>query len=80
MLASGGMSSHDVLRAATLHGADAIGLAKDLGSIEVGKLADLVVLDRDLYAADRRTIGDARVLLTLVEGEVVHEDPALERG
>ena len=41
---------------------------------------DLVVLDRDLYAADRRTIGDARVLLTLVEGEVVHEDPALERG
>ena len=41
---------------------------------------DLVVLDRDLYAADRRTIGVARVLLTFVEGEVVHEDPALERG
>ena len=41
---------------------------------------DLVVLDRDLYAADRRTIGVARVLLTLVEGEVAREDPALERG
>lgn len=38
--------------------------------------ADLVLV----YAADRRTIGDARALLTLVEGEVVHEDPALERG
>jgi predicted amidohydrolase YtcJ len=50
------------------------------GSIEVGKLADLVVLDRDLYATDRRTIGDTRVLLTLVEGQVVHEDPALERA
>jgi predicted amidohydrolase YtcJ len=49
------------------------------GSIEPGKLADLVVLDRDLYAADQRTIGDARVLLTLVEGDVVHEDPALEK-
>jgi Tol biopolymer transport system component len=45
MLASGGMTPHDALRAATLHGADAIGLAKDLGSLEVGKLADLQVLD-----------------------------------
>lgn len=45
MLASGGMRPHDALRAATLHSADAIGLAKDLGSIEPGKLADLQVLD-----------------------------------
>ncbi len=45
MMASGGMDPHDVLRAATLHGAEAIGLASDLGSLEVGKLADLQVLD-----------------------------------
>jgi imidazolonepropionase-like amidohydrolase len=37
----------DVLRAATLHGAEAIGYAQDLGSIEPGKLADFVVLDKD---------------------------------
>ena len=49
------------------------------GSIEVGKFADLVVVDRDVFAADPRTIGDSRILLTLVEGAAVHEDAALER-
>jgi predicted amidohydrolase YtcJ len=46
------------------------------GSIEVGKLADLVALDRDILAPDAGPLGDARVVLTLVEGDVVHEDPA----
>ena len=43
--AAGGMSPHDVLRVGTILPADAIGHGKNFGSIEVGKLADLQVLD-----------------------------------
>ena len=46
-LASGGWKPLEVLRAATLHGAEAIGYAQDLGSLEPGKLADFVVLAKN---------------------------------
>lgn len=46
-MASGGMTNLEVLRSATRNGADAIGYGQDLGSIEPGKLADLLILDRD---------------------------------
>jgi Tol biopolymer transport system component len=45
--AMGGMSSHDVLRVSTILSAEAIGYGTDLGSLETGKLADLVVLDKN---------------------------------
>jgi predicted amidohydrolase YtcJ len=50
----------------------------DTGSIEVGKLADLAILDRDLFAPDAGPIGDARVLATIVEGDLVFEDPTFD--
>jgi dipeptidyl aminopeptidase/acylaminoacyl peptidase len=55
MLSMGGMSNHDVLRCATIFGAEAIGLSMDLGSLEAGKLADFVVLDRNPLENIRNT-------------------------
>jgi hypothetical protein len=64
------------LRAYTLGSAFAAFSEASTGSIEVGKAADLVVLDRNLFGILPSEIGRARALLTLIEGDVVWSDPA----
>jgi imidazolonepropionase-like amidohydrolase len=54
-MASGGMTTHEALRVATATGAQAIGLQGDVGSLEVGKLADLLVLTKDPLVDLRNT-------------------------
>jgi predicted amidohydrolase YtcJ len=45
----------------------------DAGSIEVGKRADLAVLDRNVFDPDAGPLGDARVIMTIANGRVVHD-------
>jgi len=70
------LSPEVALRAYTRGSALANGL-DDTGTIEPGRAADLVVLDRDPLAAPGRSFAEARVLLTMVDGRAVWEDPRL---
>ena len=61
------------MRGYTIGTAQMLHMEDQVGSIEVGKKADLVALDRDIFAVDPYTIHETRVVLTIVDGEIVHE-------
>ena len=75
----GGWQPHEkitvaqALRAYTRGSAMAAGRLSELGTIEPGKLADLVVLDKNLLAIDPQEILSARVVMTLLGGEIVYQ-------
>jgi predicted amidohydrolase YtcJ len=56
----------------TINAAFVNNLEKETGSIEVGKYADLVVLDQNLFEIEVYDISETKALLTLFEGRVVH--------
>jgi hypothetical protein len=66
------------LAAYTIGGAYAMGLEKETGSLEVGKRADLVVLETNAFEVPARRLGKVRVLLTVLDGRPVYEDPSLK--
>ncbi|MEP2734933.1 MAG: amidohydrolase family protein [Erythrobacter sp.] len=61
--ARGGMSAAEALRTGTLSAAQSLGMDKDIGSLEVGKLADLIVLDADPSADIRNSDKITQVML-----------------
>ena len=68
----------EAIRAFTLGSAYVNHQDDTTGSLTVGKLADVIVLDRDLFDRGAGEIGQARVVATFIEGEPVHEDPVLD--
>jgi imidazolonepropionase-like amidohydrolase len=74
-VASGGMKNHDALRVATILGARSIGLDKDLGSIENGKLADLVIMNANPLENIRNTNSISHVMKNgrLYDGNTLDE-------
>ena len=73
LLQEAGFHPLEVVRSATLWGAEALGRGGELGSIEPGKLADLVILSKDLFSIPPRDILDTKPVLTMVGGRIVFD-------
>lgn len=67
MLAQGGMSSLQAIRSATLNGAEHLGMDKEIGSLEPGKLADMIILDANPLDDIRNT---EKIQFVIINGRV----------
>jgi imidazolonepropionase-like amidohydrolase/Tol biopolymer transport system component len=77
MFEQGGMTNMEALRAATLNGAQYIGAGHDIGSLEIGKLADLIVLENNPLENIRNT---ENVIYTMVNGRLYDTETMNEIG
>jgi Tol biopolymer transport system component/imidazolonepropionase-like amidohydrolase len=77
MFAQGGMTPHEALRAATIDPAKHIGLDEHIGSIEAGKLADLIVLDKNPLDNIRDT---DKISHTMINGRLFDASTMQEVG
>jgi cytosine/adenosine deaminase-related metal-dependent hydrolase len=63
----------EAVAAYTIGGAKMLGIDDEVGTIEVGKKADLIVLDRNLFEIGPDEIPKAKVLGTMFDGRIVHD-------
>jgi predicted amidohydrolase YtcJ len=68
-----GLSRETAIRAITMNSSYELHQEQQTGSLEVGKFADLIVLDRNLFDIPAEEIADIKVLLTVVGGKVVYQ-------
>jgi predicted amidohydrolase YtcJ len=67
------VSLAEALQIFTSNNAEALGLSGRTGQIKEGMLADIIVLDRNLFEVPADQIGETRVLLTIFDGRIVYE-------
>ena len=71
-----GVPVKEAIRAFTINGAYALHSERYFGSLEPGKLADLIVINQNLLQVPASHIADTKVLLTMLGGETVFKDPS----
>jgi predicted amidohydrolase YtcJ len=69
-----------VIRAITANSAYELHAENAVGSLEVGKLADLIVLDRNITKIPARELADVKVLLTVVGGKPVYTASSTDKS
>jgi predicted amidohydrolase YtcJ len=74
------ITRQEALRGYTRGAAWYLNREHDLGSIEPGKFADLVVLDKDYFSVSAAEMRRIRPILTVIAGKVVHDTGALRHG
>ena len=68
------LTVEEAVWAYTRSAAEAVGLDDRLGAVKVGCLADLIVLDRDIFTCDPMAIADTRVAATMIGGRFFHRE------
>jgi len=76
-LQQGGMANHDVLKAATINGANYIGAGNDIGSLKKGKLADLIVMNKNPLEDIRNS---ESIIYTMINGRLYDTETMNEIG
>lgn len=77
MLQQGGMSNHEALKAATINGANYIGASNDIGSLKQGKLADLIVMNKNPLDNIRNS---ESIIYTMINGRLYDTETMNEIG
>lgn len=75
-----GVGREEALRSMTVNGARFLRAEREIGSLEVGKFADVVVLEEDYFEVPEEMLGRQKVLLTMVGGEVVYVSEGAGEG
>lgn len=77
-LAEDAITLEEALQAATINGAYMLHKEDQFGSIEVGKLADLIILDQNLFDIKPKQISDVKILLTMMDGKITYQDKKIK--
>lgn len=67
------VSFDEMLRCVTVNGAYTMNIEEYTGTLDVGKFADIAVLDKDIFDSSIKRCTDAKVIMTISEGDIVYQ-------